>query len=75
MTSSTFDKVALGGAVLLLLPALLTPAGWLFAAILALLWLITLYGGRYALEVEKERRKGERGRIRQIRDQSRGDRE
>lgn len=58
---SGFDKVVWAVVALILLPVLITPAGWAFALILAFVWLLATYGGRYALEVEKQRRQGERG--------------
>lgn len=65
--SETFDKIVLGIALLLLVPVLLSPAGWLFAVTAAVLWVIAAYGIRWALGVEKARRTGERGRIKQVR--------
>lgn len=68
---SWFDKLVWGIAVLLLIPVLITPAGWAFAAVLVVLWLLVAYGGRYALEVEKQRRQGERGWAHEVRSRAR----
>lgn len=64
---SGFDKIVLVGAVLLLLPVLITPAGWAFGLALALGWIATWYGGRYLLDLEKQRRQGERGMAHDVR--------
>lgn len=65
--TETFDMIVLGVAALILIPVLLSPAGWLFAAIVVALWLLVAYGLRFALGVEKARRQGERGRIAEVR--------
>lgn len=67
MTGSTFDKVVWIVALLILIPVLISPAGWLFAAILIVVWLAVAYGGREILEIEKGRRQGERGKIHEVR--------
>lgn len=70
--TSTFDYFVLGVALLILVPVLLSPAGWLFAAILVVAWLVVTYGGRELLDLEKQRRQGERGKkfeVRSWRDQ------
>lgn len=56
-----FDKVVLAVAGLLLLPVLISPAGWGFGFFLVLAWIVSAYGGRYLLDLEKQRRQGERG--------------
>lgn len=73
---STFDKVVLAGLVLIALPVLITPAGWAFALLLGIGWLALTYGGRELLEIEKQRRQGERGRAAEVRERVRhgGDR-
>lgn len=65
--TETFDKIVLGIALLILIPVLLSPAGWFFAVVLAVLWILAAYGTRWALGVEKARRTGERGRIAEAR--------
>lgn len=67
----SFDKVVWIVAALLLVPVLLSPAGWAFGLFLALAWLATAYGGRYLLDLEKQRRQGERGMINDVRMQRR----
>lgn len=64
---SAFDKVVLAGLVVLAIPVLITPAGWVFGVLLGALWLALTYGGRELLEIEKQRRQGERGRAAEIR--------
>lgn len=77
MTLSLFDYVVLGVLAIILLPVLLTPAGWLFAGLLAALWLLLTYGGRYLLELNKWKSEGERGRVSAVRQRARdrGDRD
>lgn len=70
---SVFDYVVWIIAAVLLLPVLITPAGWLFAVALAVAWVVVAYGGRFVAQVEKERRQGERGMASQVRDRG-GDR-
>lgn len=65
--TGTFDKVVWGVALLIALPVLITPAGWLFAAIVILGWVVLAYGGRELLEIEKNRRQGERGKMHEVR--------
>lgn len=74
--TETFDKVVFGVVLLILIPVLLVPSGLIFALTVAVLWILVAYGTRYALDVEKERRSGERGRRAEIeaRINDRGDR-
>lgn len=65
--TSTFDYVVLGVALLILAPVLLSPAGWLFAALVVVLWLVVAYGGRELWDMEKTRRQGERGKMHEVR--------
>lgn len=65
--TGTFDKVVWGVALLLAIPVLLSPAGWLFASIVILIWVALAYGGRELLEIEKSRREGERAKIHEVR--------
>jgi len=65
--TGTFDKVVWAIAILLLIPILLSPAGWLFGIVIAIVWILVAYGGREVLEIEKARRQGERGRIAEVR--------
>lgn len=67
--SETFDKVVWVVAAVILIPVALSPAGWLFAAVLAIAWLAVAYGGRYVLGVEKMRRSGERSAIHRVRNE------
>ena len=64
---SGFDKVVWAVVDLILIPVLITPAGWAFALVLAGGWLLVTYGGRYLLDLEKQRRQGERGMAYEIR--------
>jgi len=59
------------GVALILLPALITPAGWIVGAVLALVWLLATYGSAYLLDLERHRREGERGMIKEVRQRSR----
>lgn len=68
---SGFDKLVWIIAAVILIPILLSPAGWAFGAVLAVAWLVTAYGGRYLLQLEKQRRQGERGMINDVRMQAR----
>jgi|AntRauTorcE11898_2_1112593.scaffolds.fasta_scaffold04956_6 hypothetical protein len=63
-----FDWVVWAIAIIILLPLLVTPAGWIVAVALAVVWVLGTYFGRYLLQVERERRRGERGVAKQIRD-------
>jgi hypothetical protein len=67
-----FDWVVWTIAVIILLPVLVSPAGVAFAVVAAVMWLIVAYGGRFVLEVERERRQGERGLARDIRNRGGG---
>jgi uncharacterized membrane protein len=69
--TGAFDRVVWIVAALILIPVLLSPAGWLFGIVLAVLWIVVAYGSREVLEIEKARRQGERGRIAEIRSQGR----
>jgi hypothetical protein len=71
---SAFNYVVAGVATLILLPVLLTPAGWMAALVLAAVWVAGAYTTRYLLEVEKARRTGERGAAARVRNRG-GDRE
>lgn len=75
MTLSTLDYIVLAGILLILVPVLITPAGWLFAAIVVAIWLIATYGGRYFLELHKWKSEGERGRVSNVRRRARNRRE
>lgn len=68
---STFDKIVWAGVVILLIPVLLSPAGWAIGLIAVVGWLALTYGGREAWEMEKSRREGERGMIKDVRRRSR----
>ena len=68
---SAFDKVVLVGLVVILLPVLITPAGWAFALLLGIGWIAVTYGGRYLLDLEKQRRQGERGMAHDVRQRAR----
>lgn len=70
--SETFDKVVWIIALLILIPVVLSPSGWIFALIVAVVWVSVAYGGRYVLGVEKVRRSGERAKIQEIRSRDRG---
>lgn len=48
------------GAVVILLPVLLSPVGWPIAALLIVAWAVVVYGVDYYLDLEKSRRMGER---------------
>ncbi|WP_255149783.1 hypothetical protein [Halorarius halobius] len=65
--TSAFTYVVWGVALLLLIPVLLSPAGWAFALGLVILWLAVTYGGRELLDMEKKRRQGERGKMYEVR--------
>lgn len=67
MTATVFEKIAWVIAAILLLPVLVNPASWLVALALALAVLAVYYGGRYLLDLEKQRRMGERASISDIR--------
>jgi hypothetical protein len=67
-----FDKLVWGVVALIFLPVLITPAGWAFAAIIATGWVVVTYGGRYLLDLEKQRRQGERGLAHDVRRRGRG---
>lgn len=68
---STFDKVVWLLVALVFAPVLITPAGWMFATVVATIVVVASYGGRYLLDLEKQRRQGERGAARKIRDRGR----
>jgi len=61
------DIVIVGLAAVLLVPILLNPISWPIFALAALLVLVGGYGIRYLLDLEKQRRSGERGRKAQVR--------
>jgi hypothetical protein len=65
--TETFDKLVLVVAIAILIPVLLTPAGWIFAITVAVIWILLAYGIRYLAGLEKARRTGERGRIAEVR--------
>jgi hypothetical protein len=69
---SFWDYLIWGVAGLLLLPALVTPAGAAFAVVLAVGWLAVTYGGKYLLDLEKQRRQGERMDAFDVRQRGRG---
>lgn len=73
MTDSVFETIAWILAIILLVPVLINPAGWLVAVVLAGAVLLIYYGGRYLLDLEKQRRMGERGMISDVRYADRGD--
>jgi hypothetical protein len=54
--------LVLAVAAVLLLPVLVTPAGWMLAAVLVVGWLILSIGGRWIVseyvDLKKEREKG-----------------
>lgn len=62
-----FDKVVWSVVLLIMIPVLITPAGWAFALVLAGAWVTAMYGGRYLLDLEKQRRQGERGMAYEVR--------
>ena len=62
-------------AALLFVPALVNPAAWPVAVFLAVAWLGATYGLSYVLDLEKVRREGERGMIKETRRRSRGGRD
>lgn len=68
---SGFDKVVWAVVIVILLPVLISPAGWAFALVLAFVWLVATYGGRYLLDLEKQRRQGERGMAYDVRKRGR----
>jgi len=68
---SLSDKIIWGIAIVLLLPVLVSPAGWLFGLTLAVGWLLAAYLTKYLLDLEKHRREGERGMIADVRRQRR----
>lgn len=72
---STKAKVAWGGAILLLIPVLVSPAGWMIGVGLAVGWLLLTLVGPELWEMEKSRREGERGMIKDVRRRSRGGRD
>jgi hypothetical protein len=59
---NAFHYIVIGGALLLALPVLITPAGWVTAAVLVGLWLVVTVGGRWAvneyLDLKKQREAG-----------------
>ena len=57
---SSFDKIAVGAALLLIGISLLNPGGLIIGAILGVSLLVAVYGGKYLLQLEKSRRMGER---------------
>jgi hypothetical protein len=65
--TGVFDYVVWGVAAILLIPVVLNPAAWLFGAVAAGVWVLFAYGGREALEIEKSRRQGERGKALEVR--------
>jgi len=56
--SETFNKVVLALVVLAFLPALLAGGGFIVAAVLAVLIVSGMYGGRWGLELVKQRHVG-----------------
>lgn len=60
--SSTFDRVVLGLAAIVLAPALVVGAGFYVAAGLAFLVLVGGYGGRYGAQLVKNQHIGARAR-------------
>jgi hypothetical protein len=73
MTASLFEKIAWTVALLVLLPVLINPASWIVAILLAIAVLVSFYVGRYLLDLEKQRRMGERGMIKDVRYGREGD--
>ena len=57
---STFDKLAVGGAVLLVGISLLSPGGFVVGLTLGILLLVATFGGKYLLQLEQSRRFGEK---------------
>lgn len=64
---NVWEAVIWGVAVLILIPVLLNPAGWLFGLALLLVWLAIAYGVPHLIDLEKQRRQGERGMAKNIR--------
>lgn len=58
MTNSTFSKLALGIAAVILLPAVVAGGGFIIAILLAVAALATLFGGKFGLEIVKNREFG-----------------
>ena len=56
--NDAFTKIAFGIAALLFLPALVAGGGFIIAILLAILVLVTLFGGRFGLEIIKNREFG-----------------
>lgn len=67
------DYIAVGVAVLLALPILFNPVSWPVAAALVVAWIAVFYGSGYVLELEKNRRFGERGMGSEVRNKLGGD--
>ena len=67
--ASIAEKAIWGLAILALIPALFNPAGLPFAVLLAVGILAAGYGVRWLYGTSQARRQGERGRVRQARDQ------
>jgi membrane protein implicated in regulation of membrane protease activity len=64
---SAFNYVVGAVALVILIPVLMTPAGWVAGVALAVVWVVGAYFGRYVLQVEKARRTGERGAAARVR--------
>ncbi|WP_227132337.1 amino acid transporter [Halorubellus salinus] len=69
---SAFNYVVGAVALVILAPVALTPAGWVAGLVLAGVWVVGAYFGRYILQVEKARRTGERGAAAQVRNRGGG---
>ncbi len=72
---SLSDKIIWSIVALILIPVLLNPAGAAFGVTIAAVWLIGAYALRYFLNLEKQRRQGERGFINDVRNKGRGGQE
>lgn len=68
-----FTKVGIAVLVLIAIPVLLNPAGWMVALTLGAIWAVLWWGGRYALEVHKWSKEGEKGRAANVRARARDD--
>lgn len=65
---SALEYVAWGLAALLAIPLLVNPAGWPVALALGGVIVGSYYVGSYVLDLEKQRRAGERSTLHEIRD-------
>ena len=57
-----FHYIVLGGVVVVLLPVLITPAGWVTALVLVAVWMAATIGGRWLVaeytDLKKQREAG-----------------